>query len=61
VEDFMGNIRAALAGLAVLAALGPTRHSVGAQAAGMFDWQTDVKGAFEQARKTGKPLWVLFR
>lgn len=57
----MGNIRAALAGLAVLAALGPTRHSVGAQAAGMFDWQTDVKGAFEQARKTGKPLWVLFR
>ena len=24
-------------------------------------WLTDRKSAFDQARQTGKPLWVLFR
>ena len=24
-------------------------------------WMTDKKKAFDEARKTGKPLWVLFR
>lgn len=50
----MMNFRAAFAGLAVLAFAGPARPFAA-------DWQTDTKSAFEMARKTGKPLWVLFR
>jgi hypothetical protein len=26
-----------------------------------INWLTDRKQAFDQARKTGKPIWVLFR
>ncbi len=26
-----------------------------------INWHTDKKKAFDEARKTNKPLWVLFR
>ena len=60
-EETMMNFRAAFAGLAVLAFVGPVRQSAEARGAVRVDWQTDIKSAFDQARKTGKPLWVLFR
>lgn len=56
----MNHFRAAVAGLVTLVALSP-RNPAEAQGAERIDWQTDTKAAFDQARKTGKPLWVLFR
>ncbi len=32
-----------------------------AQGQDTIDWKTDVKKAFDEARRTQKPLWVLFR
>lgn len=57
----MNEFRLAVACLAIAAVLGPYRAPAEAQSALKVDWHTDQRKAFEESRKTGKPLWVLFR
>lgn len=45
----------------LLAVLSLGGRSVRGQEGAKVDWLTDRKKAFDAARKTGKPLWVLFR
>lgn len=47
-----------LAGIAI--ALGHAAPAEGQQSA-RISWLTDKKKAFDEARRTNKPLWVLFR
>jgi hypothetical protein len=49
-----------IGGILVLSLLALPRPAVEAQSSGVT-WKTDPRQAFDEARRTNKPLWVLFR
>jgi len=51
---------ALMAAVGAVMLLGGGRTAVGSQEP-KISWITDKKQAFDQARKTGKPIWALFR
>lgn len=57
----MRHLRLAFAAAAAVAFVGPYRPAADAQNGSAVTWLTDTRKAFEESRKTGKPLWVLFR
>lgn len=54
----IGRIAAAAGAMMLLSFGAQASHQ---QAQESIRWHTDKRKAFDEARRTGKPLWVLFR